>query len=267
MIAFKIGSQKYKISTIRIRDYYAIRGALLLKHDELAYDLVSMLTDCPVADLKTLNPQTWLEIWTELEVMIEKDLTRDLEARTKIKLDGVEYGLVNFDDMSIGEFADLDVIMNSSDMENRLHEVMAILYRPIASSHLFKYTIESYDVKTYQERAQKFLDLPIKCAKAVMSFFLSSAIASSGLMNLYSELPKKEKKEMETLLLQILIGRGTQHSYISLMKILLKSTGLQDSEFEKHLISLFGEQNKSEEKMNAIVKWLNNITLQDDLVS
>lgn len=72
---------------------------------------------------------------------------------------------------------------------------------------------------------------------------------------------------METLLLQILIGRGTQHSYISLMKILLKSTGLQDSEFEKHLISLFGEQNKSEEKMNAIVKWLNNITLQDDLVS
>jgi hypothetical protein len=267
MIDFRIGRQKYKITTIRIRDYYAIRNALILKHDALTYDLVSGLSGCPVEDLKSLNPMEFLEIWTSLEVMIEKNLFRDLEARTKITHDGVEYGLANFEDLTIGEFADLDLILQDPNFETRLHEVLAVLYRPIVSSNFLGYTIETYDTKSYRTRCQTFLDLPIRHARAVMSFFLASAIASSGLTKVYSQLNKKTQKEMQTLLLEIHTGRGTLPSFTSLMKILWSSTGLPNSELEKHLTSLFGGENKSDVKMSNVVKWLHNITLQHDFVS
>lgn len=267
MIDFKIGKTRYKISTVRIRDYYAIRGALILQHDELTYDLVSRLSGCEVEDLKTLNPQEFLEIWSSLEVMLEKHVLQNLEARTKITHDGIEYGLVNFEDLSIGEFADLDLILQDSNFENRLHEVLAVLYRPIISKNFLSWQIEPYDTKSYRTRCQTFLDLPIKHARAVMSFFLASAIASSGLTKVYSQMTSKTQKETQHLLLTILTGRGTLLSYTSLMKILWTSTGQPGSELEKHLTSLFGEENKSDVKMSNVVKWLNNITLQHDFVS
>ncbi len=267
MIDFKTGKKKYKISTIRIRDFYAIRSALLVKHEELAYDLVSSLSGCPIEDLKELNPVQFLEIWSSLEVMLEKNVTQNLEARTKITHEGVEYGLVNFDDLSIGEFADLDLLLNDPQFENRLHEVLAILYRPITRSNLIRYEVAEYDTKDFKDRCQKFLDLPVRHAKAVMSFFLSSAIASSGLTKVYSDLNKTQKKEFQENLIAILTGRGTQHSFIWLMKTLWTSTGQADSELEKHLISLFGEESKSENKTKDLVAWLNKIVKSHDHVS
>lgn len=266
-IDFKIGKKKYEISTLKIKDYYAIRSALMMQHSEIAYDLVSLLSGCPVHELQSLNPQKWLEIWSALEVKIEKETTRNLEARNKISLDGVEYGLVDFEHMSIGEFADLDVLLQDPNMQGRLHEILAILYRPIVKQGLFKYEIAEYDTDSYKDRAEKFLNLPIRHAKAVLSFFLSTAIASSGLTNLYLSLPRKTQEEIQTLLLQILSGRGTPQSSISLMKILWTSTELPVFEFENHLTSLFGEESKLDVKMNSIAKWLTNIKLQDDLVS
>lgn len=266
-IDFKIGKQKYAISTLKIRDYYAIQSALLMQHDAIAYDLVSLLSGCPVDDLKNLNPQTWVEIWSALEIKIEKETIRGLEARNKISLHGVEYGLVDFEHMSIGEFADLDVLLQDPNMTHRLHEILAILYRPIVKESLFKYEIAPYSTEDYRARAELFLDLPIRHAKAVLSFFLSTAIASSGLTTLYLNLPRQTQQEMQECLLPILIGRGTPHSFTSLMKILWTSTELPNSEFEKHLTSWFGEGNKSDVKLSNVSAWLKNITLQDDLVS
>lgn len=252
MIDFKINKTKYKIGTIRIKDYYGISAAMRMKHDAVSFSLVSQLSGCSVDDLKRLNPETWLEIWSQLEVAIEKDLSRGIEARTRITHEGVEYGLVNFDDMSIGEFADIDVILADPNVDGRLHEILAVLYRPIASTNLFRYKIVEYDLEGYRERCKLFLDLPVKHAKAVMGFFLSFAIASSGLTNLYLSLPKKKKTEMEKNLLQALTGRGTTPLYISLMKILWTSAELPDSELEKHLISLFGEETRFASMKSAV---------------
>jgi hypothetical protein len=252
MIQFKTGKNKWKIGVIRIKDYYAISAAMRMKHDEISFSLVSMLSGCPVEDLKSLAPTQWLEIWTELEVYIERDLTRGIEARTKITHDGVEYGLVNFDDMSIGEFADIDVILADPNMDGRLHEILAILYRPVISSNLFRYKIAPYDAEGYRDRCKLFLDLPVKHAKAVMGFFLSFAIAYSGLTTHYLALPRKEKKILEKTMTQAFMGRGTKHSFISLMKTLWISAELPNSVLEKHLTSLFGEETRFESTRTLI---------------
>jgi len=249
-IKFKIKDQSYQIEDIRIRDYYEINSNLILNNLEDRYELLSKLTGCPVEDLKSMNAERWTEIWASIEVLIEKTLLKDVKVINKISHDGVEYGLVNFDDLTIGEFADLDIIVSSENANNRLHEVLAILYRPITKKRLFSFDVEEYEMKSYKERCQIFLDLPIKHAKSVMGFFLSFALASTGVTQTYLDLPKKQQKQMMEEIKRTLFVPGTRPSSISQVKTLLNSPELQGLGLEKLLTTLSGAMTRIE-KLNS----------------
>jgi hypothetical protein len=66
------------------------------------------------------------------------------------KLGGVEFGFIpNLEDITAGEYMDLDNYIN--DLKD-FHKAMAVLYRPINSKILGKYTIEPYlGSDTYSE--------------------------------------------------------------------------------------------------------------------
>ena len=259
-INFKVGENKYQIDEVRIKDYYELRTTLMLNSLEKKHDLISKMSGCPVEELQKLTPAKWNEIWYVLEVLIEKDLAEDQVLYNKVKLDGVEYGLVDLENLSIGEFADLDVIITDKKAENRLHEIMAILYRPIVSKTLFKVKIEDYSMETYKDRCNLFLDLPMRYTKSAMSFFLSFGLASMGLTETYLKLPKKKQRNLVKEYQKILLGRGTKHSFQSLAEIHCSSKGLVDSEYEKLLTSLFGDMMKTG-KLNSNIKRIQeNIT-------
>jgi hypothetical protein len=60
------------------------------------------------------------------------------------KLSGIEYGIIpNLDEISLGEYVDLDTYMG--DWEN-MHIAMNVLYRPIKEKIGDKYLIKEYDV-------------------------------------------------------------------------------------------------------------------------
>ena len=60
------------------------------------------------------------------------------------KLSGVEYGMIpNLDEISLGEYVDLDTYMG--DWEN-MNIAMNVLYRPIKENIGDKYLIKEYDV-------------------------------------------------------------------------------------------------------------------------
>jgi|SRR5210317_1402040 len=62
----------------------------------------------------------------------------------RFKMDGVEYGFIpNLDDMSFGEYIDLDTYLG--DWQN-IHKAMAVLYRPIKSKHGERYNIVDYEI-------------------------------------------------------------------------------------------------------------------------
>ena len=248
-IKFKIEDKTYKIEDIRIRDYYEINSNLILNNLEQRYELLFKLTGCPVEDLKTIKAERWTEIWASIEVLIEKTVLKEIKIVNKISHEGVEYGLVNFDDLTIGEFADLDIIISSNNANNRIHEILAVLYRPITKKRLFSFEVEPYEISSYKERCQIFLDLPVKYAKSVMGFFLSFALASTGATQTYLQLPKKEQKKMMEEIRLTLFKPGTQRSSISQVKTLLNSPQLQNLGLEKLLTTLSGAVERIE-KLN-----------------
>jgi hypothetical protein len=251
-ITFKVEEKKYEIKDLTIRNYYDIKTNLIVNNLEDKYFLFSKLSDCPIEEIQKIPGEYWLELWAQLEVMVTNSLLKDLNVVNKFTFNGVKYGLVNFDEMSIGEFADLDVILGSQQADSKIHEVLAILYRPITKNTLFSYEIEPYEFKSYKERIQAFLDLPVKYAKSAISFFLCFGLASAGLTQIYLTLPKKRQRQMIKEAQKTLLYTGTKSSLVWQMKTLWNSTEQPDSVYENLLTSLYGNITKLE-KMNKQV--------------
>lgn len=248
IISFRAQNKKYEIKNITIRDYYDIKTNFVVNNLDDKYQLFSKLSKCPVEDLRKLHGELWVELWAQLEVMVTNSLLKDLNVINKFTHNDVKYGLVNFDEMTIGEFADLDLITTSENADTKIHEVLAILYRPITKTGLFSYEIEEYNVKGFKERTQIFLDLPVKYAKSAISFFLCFGLASTGLTQTYLTLPKKKQKQMIEEAKQTLLLPGTTLSLTSQIKTLLNSVEQLDLGLEKHLTSLLGNLMTTEEE-------------------
>ena len=78
---------------------------------------------------------------TTVLVQMFKEKTNLIERFT---MDGVEYGFIpKLDDMSFGEYADLDQLMKDWDT---MDKALAVLYRPVKKSYSGRYIIEEYDV-------------------------------------------------------------------------------------------------------------------------
>lgn len=258
IIKFEIDKKHYEIQEISIRNYYQIKTDLLLNQIDAKYKIISVLSGCPIEILKDLTLQSWNEIWVALEVMIDNSLKREIRMINQFRLEDVDYGLVTFDDMTIGEFADLDTIISADNADNRVHEILAILYRPIVSRKWKKNIIEKYDLDGFKYRSELFMDLPVSYAKSAASFFLSIGQASLKATGIFSiQNPNPEEKKMQEIT-HLLLGLGTRPSLSSLEEIRLKSEELQSLVSERHSTSLPFKKTKSKEKSKPI-KWLSNI--------
>ncbi len=85
----------------------------------------------------------------------------------KFEMNGTTFGFIpNLDDMSSGEYMDLDgYITNWDDM----HRAMAVLYRPIKQKLGDKYLIEDYEGT--ERYAEKMKDMPLDVVLGSVVFF------------------------------------------------------------------------------------------------
>jgi len=87
--------------------------------------------------------------------------------KRRFKLNGIEYGLIpNFDNMTFGEFIDLDKY--ASDKER--HKLMSILYRPIKRT-----SGKRYKIAKYKGSDNALLDMPLGVMLGCIAFFLTIA--------------------------------------------------------------------------------------------
>lgn len=78
------------------------------------------------------------EIVTELGIMFEQDQ----KLQKQFTLNGVQYGFIpNLDEISFGEFVDLDTYLADWD---QMHHAMQVLYRPIDINVRGRYNIKEY---------------------------------------------------------------------------------------------------------------------------
>jgi hypothetical protein len=117
----------------------------------------------------------------------------------QFKLNGVEYGFIpKLDDMTFGEFVDLDVLMNDWDT---MDQAMSILYRKIKSKKDGKYIIEKYN----SEKTHSFKNRPLDVALSSIFFFknLNKELVNHILLYLEKEmqqLPVDQRQNLQKIL-------------------------------------------------------------------
>ena len=138
------------------------------------------------------------------------------------------------DDISIGEYIDLDLILHSDKSDRKLNEIAAILYRPIVSKKGGVIRIEPYDSKETKVRAERFMDLPISAIKSANAFFLHSAKSLQKNLLDSLNLPK---------MMQILHPEDQEQLQSFLQQEL---GGLQLTEFQEKIHSILERQHDSQ---------------------
>jgi hypothetical protein len=99
--------------------------------------------------------------------------------KNKFLLNGIEYGFIpNLDDISQGEYVDLENYFNEPKDLNR---AMAVMFRPIKTKLNDSYTIEQYEGSNVY--AEKMLDAPLDVVLSSRVFFyhLGNALLKSTL--------------------------------------------------------------------------------------
>ncbi len=131
---------------------------------------------------------------------------------SKFKLNGVDYGFIpELDDMSFGEYMDLDTFIGDND---NIHRAANVLFRPIEFKRGDRYTIKEYDSNT-SETAK---DFPLDAVLGAIVFFYTLGKDLSVVM--LNSLEKKNERDLAQYLISLPNMDGSIHSMQSLTEIL-----------------------------------------------
>jgi len=131
---------------------------------------------------------------------------------TKFKMKGVEYGFIpKLDDISLGEYIDLDAFLGDWD---NMHRAMAVLYRPIENKYGDKYSIKDYEAGD----GEVMKDMPLEAVISSIIFFYHLGIDLSQAMMNYLE--EQEETSLVQYLNSEVSGVGINQFTHSLKEIL-----------------------------------------------
>ncbi len=131
----------------------------------------------------------------------------------RFKLNGVDFGFIpELDDMSFGEYMDLDTFIGDND---NLHRAVNVLFRPIEHKRGNRYTITDYDPNT-SDIAKEF---PLDVVLGAIVFFYS--LGKDLSMVMLNSLDKKNEQALAQHLISQPNGDGSMHS-LGLLKEILR---------------------------------------------
>jgi hypothetical protein len=156
---------------------------------DIKLNIISVLTDIPYDILINTPGEFYSKIMELLDFYTNESLKVDLTPSIKV-LD-VEYRLISFEKLTLGDKANIDILRDGDSIENRLGRVMSILYRSEKEGNL---TTEQLDEKelTFNEH------LSINDVYATMIFFLNIIQVFNKNTQFYSVM-KKRKELMKKL--------------------------------------------------------------------
>ena len=122
----------------------------------------------------------------EVGMMINKLFETKPKLVTNFKLNNIDYGFhPNLDDMSLGEYIDLDTYIGDWD---NIERAMNVLYRPIITKYKNRYSIDKYKLETSDD----ILDMPMSAVTSSIFFLLNLGVDLSKAMRKYLEKGQEE---------------------------------------------------------------------------
>ncbi len=145
---------------------------------------------------------------------INQVLLEEPKFQQRFSFEGVDYGFIpNLDDISFGEYIDLDENMTSWDS---MHKAMSVLYRPIEMEKGERYTIKKYDGVDNEETMKK---TPVDIALGASVFFYNlRRELQRAILKFSSDQMEELTSQQREILLQN--GVGFNHYILSLREIL-----------------------------------------------
>ena len=138
---------------------------------------------------------------------IDKALNTPADFQKIFKMNGVDFGFhPNLDSMSSSEYYDL---MEYGDNTETLHNLMAILFRPLDGKDKFgNYKIETYEGT--EESKELMKDMPLNLVNGALVFFFN--LSKELRLNIHKSLKEMEAKREKKHRSFFGIGGGTRHS-------------------------------------------------------
>jgi len=189
-----------ELNEIKLSQYQAFLKIAKDNTDEEFLHQKMVQTFCGI-DLKEVAEIRYKEV-----IEITESLGRMFDVKShkhilKFKMGGVEFGFIpNLDDMTFGEYTDLDTYIN--DWE-QIHKAMAVLYRPITKNGLNgTYDIEKYNGSITYSDVMKHAPLDVVFGATVFFYNLGNELLSSTMTYL------EKDKEIQNILQQHNLEKG-----------------------------------------------------------
>lgn len=176
----------------------------------LQQKMVQIFCGIDLKDVASIRYKDVAEITTNINNLFIKE-NKFIQ---RFKMGGVEFGFIpNLDDMSTGEYMDLDAYITDWDT---MHNAMAVLFRPITNKLGNKYEIEEY--KGSVTYADVMRHAPVDVVLGAMVFFynLGNDLLSSTINSL------EENQEVMNILNKHNLEKGGDGIQVSML--LLKET-------------------------------------------
>ena len=133
--------------------------------------------------------------------MLKNIMTQKSDLQRVIRVRGVRYGFIpNLDEMTFGEYVDLDTYLTSWD---NMHKAMSVLYRPIERQEKDLYNIKEYEAKL----DDNLLHMPMDAVMGSILFFYHLGNDLSQTMITY--LTEKQENQLVQYINSELDGDGT----------------------------------------------------------
>jgi len=177
-----------------IRTMKVLRSEEKVNELEKVIRILNCITDIPKKDLYGLDVKSIGKLGAHLTRFLES--VPDDELKHFIEVEGVEYGFhPKLVDMTLGEFVDLETFVEN--LEDNLHNILSILYRPVTAKKDDKYRIEDY--KPDRERAELFkkhLTVGDFNGASVFFYDLGRQLSINSKKSSIQELKDKKKKKL-----------------------------------------------------------------------
>lgn len=126
-----------------------------------------------------LVPTIPLKEVNEIIALLNEMFNAEYKLKPIFKLGNTNFGFIpNLDEISLGEFSDLDNYFGKWD---KMHNAMAVLYRPVVEKYKDKYNIEDYNGSVTYCDVMKHMPMDVVMGAMVFFYNLSSELMISSL--------------------------------------------------------------------------------------
>jgi hypothetical protein len=193
--------------------------------DFVQHKMVEIFCGIDLKDAAKISYKDVNEITTNLSNLFNQKY----DLKRTFKLGNTEFGFItNLDEITLGEYTDLDKYISDWD---KMHNAMAVLYRPITKKIKDKYQIEEYNGSYTYCDAMKYAPVDVVLGAVVFFYTLGNELLKSTIH--YLENNQEFQNIVNNHNLEI-NGVGIHHSMLLLKEMLEDLTIFPNLDYQLH---------------------------------